>query len=310
MLREFFLYVSPLFAVYFLPDDYSVHFLLYYVYVRVLYFFTDKDQLTGLDYLFSLYHESLSHLYSERSELATVHYHSHLLSQVRRHGALGFTSCFARESYLGHTLKWCKGKTHLLSQFATWYEVSQNLQRDCSFSIADVFHSERFSVSFLRKSFITSMDSDFNACLKNLSASVSDCVFYSGYYRGLACLYSVSYSRTGRSISHFVSVRSSSCINGSICFASVLFYFSLRNQHYAFVKLHPCLSKSALCSLRRSVFPLVQKFIDFYFKLFDEKKFSFYILPVSDILNIVVKIPSLEENLSYFTAVEFLFEHD
>ena len=37
MLRDFLKYVSPLFAINFLPDDYSVHFLLYYTFIKVLY---------------------------------------------------------------------------------------------------------------------------------------------------------------------------------------------------------------------------------------------------------------------------------
>lgn len=49
MLRDFFLYISPFFVVYFLPDDYSVHFLLYYTFVKSLYFFTDEKQLNGVD---------------------------------------------------------------------------------------------------------------------------------------------------------------------------------------------------------------------------------------------------------------------
>ncbi|CAF4937112.1 unnamed protein product, partial [Rotaria socialis] len=119
MLRDFFLYVSPSFVVYYLPDDYSAHFLLYYAFVRTLYFFNDNKQLDGVDHLFHLYHKSLSRLYSERSELATVHYHSHLASQVHSHDALCFTSCFSRESYLAYALKLCKGTTHVLNQLVT-----------------------------------------------------------------------------------------------------------------------------------------------------------------------------------------------
>jgi hypothetical protein len=127
-LRDFFLYISPLFVVYFLPDDYAVHFLLYYTFVKSLYFFTDEKQLSGVDRLFRSYYKSLSRLYSNHSESATFHYHYHLFSQVISHGALCYTSCFPRESYLAYVLKLCKGKTHVLSQFVTWYEISQKLK--------------------------------------------------------------------------------------------------------------------------------------------------------------------------------------
>ena len=310
ILRDFFLYVSPVFAIQFLPDDYSAHFLLYYTYVKVLYFFTDKKQLIGIDRVFSLYHESLSRLYCPRSELATIHYHSHLLNQVYAHGALCFTSCFARESYLAYVLKWCKGKKHVLGQLVTWYEVYQNTQHSRSFSLSEIFFTERFSHSYLDNSFIISLHHDFTYCLQAFSASTSDCEFYCRYYRGLVCFHSISYSRRGHAISHFVSVQALSCVAGDLCFASVLFYFSLHQQKYAFVKVYPCLPRSLLSLLNRPVHPLVKKTIDSYFKLFDENVCSFKILPVSAIARKSIKIPLLENNICSFTCVDFDFEHD
>jgi hypothetical protein len=325
MLRDFFLYISPIFVVFYLPADYSVHFLLYYSFVKALYFFTDKKQLTGIDRLFYLYHESLSHLYSARSELATIHCHSHLLSQVNSHGALCFTSCFPRESYLAYVLKLCKGKTHVLNQLVTWYEISQNTQHTSSFTLHDLFSKETFSVSFVDNNFIISVHHDFTSCLQAFSASASHCKFFSRYYRGLVCFHSICYSRRGHSISHFhsicysrrghsishfVSIQSSSCVKNDLCFATVLFYFSLHNQYYAFVKHYPCLSRSLLSSLNRSVEPLVKKLIDSYFKFFDEEVFLFKIIPVSSIAKKVIKIPTLEDNICSFATVDFEFEHD
>ena len=82
----------------------------------------DISNVSDVDRLFHFYYESLSRLYSKRSELATIHFHSHLFNQVQYHGALCFTSCFARESYLAHVLRLCKGKTYVLNQLVTWYE--------------------------------------------------------------------------------------------------------------------------------------------------------------------------------------------
>ena len=310
MLRDFFLYICPVFVVFYLPDDYSVHFLLYYSFVKALYFFTDKKQLTGIDRLFYLYHESLSHLYSARSELATIHCHSHLLSQVNSHGALCFTSCFPRESYLAYVLKLCKGKTHVLSQLVTWYEISQNTQHASSFTLHDLFSKETFSASYVDNNFIISVHHDFTSCLQAFSAFVSDCKFFSRYYRGLLCFHSICYSRRGHSISHFVSIKTSSCVKNDLCFATVLFYFSLHNQYYAFVKHYPCLSRSLLSSLNRSVEPVVKKMIDSYFKFFDEEVFLFKIIPISSVAKKVIKIPTLEENICSFATVDFEFEHD
>ena len=176
----FFLYVSPFFVINFLPDDYSAHFLLYYTYVKVLYFFTDRKQLAGIEGLFSLYYESLSTLYSKRSELATIHYHSHLFSQVYSHGALCFTSCFPRESYLSHALKWCKGKTHVLSQLVTWYEVSQNNQSSSSYTLSDIFSKETFSLSYVDNSFIISVHQSFFWLSTSIfRINVSLCILFS-----------------------------------------------------------------------------------------------------------------------------------
>ena len=310
VLRDFFLYVSPMFAIQFLPDDYSTHFLLYYTYVRVLYSFTDRKQLIGIGRIFHLYHESLARLYSPRSELATIHYHSHPLTQVYAHGALYFTSCFPRDSYLAYVLKWSKGNTHVLSQLVTWYEVCENTQHTRSFSLSEIFSTERFSHSYLDNSFIISLHHDFTYCLQAISASTSECEFYCRYYRGLVCFHSISYSRRGHSISHFVSVQALSCLVGDFCFASVLFYFSLHQQNYAFVKIHPCLPRSLGSLLNRPIHPLVKKTIDSYFKLFDESVRSFKILPVSSIARKSIKVPLLENNICSFTCVDFDFEHD
>ena len=166
-----FFYVSPLFVINFLPNDYSAHFLLYYTFVKVLYFFTDEKQLLNIDNLFSLYHESLSRLYSKRSELATVHYHTHLLSQVFSHGALCFTSCFSRESYFAQVLNWCKGTTHVLNQMVIWYNISQNIHKSGSVSVSDIFSKESFSPTFLDKNFIATVQYDFVLSLKSFHAS-------------------------------------------------------------------------------------------------------------------------------------------
>ena len=257
-----------------------------------------------------MYYESLSRLYSKRSELATIHYHSHLFPQVDCHGALCFTSCFPRESYLAYVLQLCKGKTYVLSQLITWYEISQNTHNPSSLSLADIFSKETFSLSFVDNSFIITLHRDFTECLQMFSASASECIFYSRYYRGFVCFHSVCYTRRGYPISHFVSVQSSSCVKNNTCFASVLFFFLLHNQHYAFVKLYPCLARSLLSTLTRPVVPFVKDMIDSYFKFFDEKVFFFKTLPVSSIVKKVIKIPTLEESICSFACVDFEFEHD
>ncbi|CAF4310239.1 unnamed protein product, partial [Rotaria magnacalcarata] len=110
---------TPLSSILQLPNQtpYDSMHLIYHGHDSLL--FNDNKQLDGVDHLFHLYHKSLSRLYSERSELTTVHYHSHSASQVHSRGALCSTSCFSRESYLAYALKLRKGTTHVLNQLVT-----------------------------------------------------------------------------------------------------------------------------------------------------------------------------------------------
>ena len=242
--------------------------------------------------------------------MATVHYHSHLFSQVQAHGALCFSSCFVRESYLAHALEWCKGKTHVLSQLVTWYEISQNVYEPCSLSISDIFDREKFCASYMDKSLIDNVHQDFALCLQGFSAHTSDCLLFSRYWRGLVCYHSMCYSRRGYSISHFVSIQCASCIREKQCFASVPFYFSLHCQSYAFIRFHPCLTRNLLSLLGEPSLPVMTKIIDSYFNYFDERTFSYRIVPVSSVRKKVIKIPSPDDDICLFTPVQFDFEHD
>ena len=113
------MYVSPIFGILFLPDQMALHFLHYFIYIRVLHFYQNKDELNDIDYFFNYYYEHLAENYGPKSELCTIHIHSHLLEQVKRHGSLSMTSCFPRESYIGSAVKWCHGKKFILEQFIT-----------------------------------------------------------------------------------------------------------------------------------------------------------------------------------------------
>jgi hypothetical protein len=197
----------------------------------------------------------------------------------------------------------------LLHQLVTCYEISQNTHNRSSLSLTDIFSNETFSLSF-DQSLIVSLHHDFTECLQTFSAAASDCIFYSRYYRGIVCFHSTCYTRRGHAISHFVSVRSSSCTRNNTCFASVIFFFFLRNQHYAFLKLYPCLARSLLSTLTRTVVPFVKDMIDSIFKFFYEEVFFFKILPVSSIVKKVIRIPTLEKSICSFACVDFEFEHD
>ena len=112
--RDFLLYVSPIFVILFLPDEMAVHFLHYFIYIRILHYHENRDELYGIDEFFDHYYQHLVEHYGPKSELCTIHIHSHLLAQVKHHGALSMTSCFPRESYMGTAIKWCpREKAHV-----------------------------------------------------------------------------------------------------------------------------------------------------------------------------------------------------
>jgi len=109
------------------------------VFIRVLHFYHDKDELHGIDHYFNFYYEHLAEYYGPKSELCTIHIHSHLLDQVKRHGSLSMTSCFPRESYLGNAIKWYQGKKYMLEQFITCYNVDRTLYSNNTLNINHLF---------------------------------------------------------------------------------------------------------------------------------------------------------------------------
>ena len=117
--REFLLYIAPVFAVLFIPDCYAADFILYFLYVRPLHYFRDKSSLVGIDLLFNQYLEAIESLYGLCTSLCSLHMHQHLLEQVEQHGSLSMTNCFARESFLGSSIKLCHGTRYILQQLVT-----------------------------------------------------------------------------------------------------------------------------------------------------------------------------------------------
>ena len=113
--------------------------LYYFVFIRVLHFYYDRDELRDTDHYFNFYYEHLAGYYGPKSELCTIHIHSHFLDQVKRHESLPMTSCFPKESSLGTTVKWCQGEKYILEQFSTWYKVDHSLYSNNRLNINYLF---------------------------------------------------------------------------------------------------------------------------------------------------------------------------
>ncbi|CAF3744588.1 unnamed protein product [Rotaria sp. Silwood1] len=214
LFRDFFLYVSPLFSILFLPDRYALHFLYYFIYVRTLYHYEKISELENIDLLFDEYYKNLSKLYGEKSELLTVHLHAHLKEQVVHHGALSMTSCFPRESYLGLALTMCYGKKYVLAQYISWHLIERSLYDKNTIEVNDVFITERFYDRYLDIQMITRYKAKLIACLKRQNIILDEnfqIQYYARYCRGFKSYHSKVYLRAGRAISHRVSIANPKC---------------------------------------------------------------------------------------------------
>lgn len=311
---DFFLYVSPVFAMLFLPDRMAVHFLHYYVYIRTLHFYRNNEELDGIEKFFDHYYQHLAEFYGPKSNLCTVHIHSHLLAQVKRHGCLAMTSCFPRESFLGNLVKLCHGKKFILEQFFTWYRLNRVLSTDNNITVARLYEHRRFDDKYLDESLLKSTREKMLLCCekKNIQVDPSALKVFGRYTYGLKTFHSLCYSRAGNSISHWVSIRSDQCpVQCGRCFGEVILFFQSGDSYYAFIRHYPCMDKSLSDGLTSTtISPELDERLKAYFHVFHDKQFTYKIVPIDFILNKVIRMPWNESHLSIFTEVDLDWEHD
>jgi hypothetical protein len=73
-----------------LPEVYISHFLLLFIYVRVLRHFNDPNEIKDMPTLIHVYLSHFSSLFNECKELFSVHALVHLWQQVESHGGLAY----------------------------------------------------------------------------------------------------------------------------------------------------------------------------------------------------------------------------
>jgi hypothetical protein len=295
----------------FLPDTLALHFLHYFIYVRSLYFYEDIKELNGIENIFNYYYEHIKDYYGEKSQLFTLHLHSHLKDQVIKHGALVFTSCFARESYIGHSLKWCLGKKYILEQFITWYNVDRSLASTNSIKLNDIFRIEKLDETYMNICFIQNYQQKLIACAYKKNMNLIESKFYCRYSRGLKKFHSRAYTRTGNAISYMVSVLTDTCpMNRKTCFGEVLFYFNSSGLCYAFIKKYECVDFSISNALSTvSVPQVITDKLNCYYGFYNHNRFSYKIVPVSHISNKTINMKWLN-NMFVYTDVVCEWEHD
>ncbi|CAF1239252.1 unnamed protein product [Adineta ricciae] len=309
MFRDFLLYCSPIFVILFLPDKLALHFLHYFAYIRVLHFYQSPNELDGIDESFSFYFEHLSEHYGPKSELCTVHLHSHLLAQVKRHGSLSMTSCFPRESYIGNAVKWCQGKKYMLEQFITWYKVDRSLYSDSKLDINKLFSNGQLDDKYLDKLLVTSMNDKFTKCCEkqNIPLDKQNPVKqFARYFRGIKVFHSLSYQRGGYAISYWVSFNSNECLkNHGICFGEVIYYFKHDDKDYAFIKHYRCINKTLADGLTSvHVSQNLMNQLNKHYHFFHDEKYSYNIVLVTSIMNKTIRMPWIDPKVSVFTEID------
>ncbi|CAF1263859.1 unnamed protein product, partial [Didymodactylos carnosus] len=180
------------------------HFLHYFIYIRILHFYRDVNQLNDLEHFFDYYYRYLAQYYGPKSELCTIHMHIHLLAQVKRHGALALTSCFPRESFLGNAMNWCHGKTYILEQFITWYNIDRTLRVEKTLNLNQLFYDTRYDEKYLDIQFVHSVHDQFVSCCENKNIPFDQSAspkIYARHWRGLKTFHSRSYKRGGNAVS-------------------------------------------------------------------------------------------------------------
>ncbi|CAF1606063.1 unnamed protein product, partial [Didymodactylos carnosus] len=233
--------------------------------------------------------------------------------QAIKHGALALTSCFARESYLGNSLRWCHGKKYILEQFITWYIIDRSLRRTNKMNIDDLFYSEQFDERYLNKSFIPMHQDKLSLCLqrKNIDPNTK-IIYYARYRRGIKSFHSRAYSRSGNAISYMVSISTHKCpAKRQTCFAEILFYLNIHGVYYALIPKHDCVDSSISSGLSITTVPpqLVEKLNDYY-GFYNDKQYSYKIVPLLHVMNKVIKMQWSQKNIYVFTDIILDCEHD
>ena len=203
----------------------------------------------------------------------------------------------------------------MLEQFFTWYKIDRKLKTENTMTISYLYSHQRFDDKYFDESIITSTREKFLLCCqkKNLRLNRTSLIkTFSRYFRGLKTFHSLSYSRGGKAISYWISVRNDSCpMKHRICFGEIMYYFVFDDEYYAFIKHYKCIDKCLSDGLSSITIPpnLLYRLNNFYHFLHD-KEFSYKVISIESILNKVIRMSWNGSNTSVFTEVHLDWEHD
>ena len=147
--------------------------------------------------------------------------HQHPLEQADQHGSLSITSYFARESFLGSSIKLCHGTRYILQRLATWNNVDQSIYPHNNLMLSDLYTNEKlFDNRYIDSQILRQHSADFELCLSRggLKSNLSK-DFHAHFQRGLSVFHSKSYMRHGQAISYFVAMENKGCsFDPKVCF--------------------------------------------------------------------------------------------
>ncbi|CAF4876804.1 unnamed protein product, partial [Rotaria sp. Silwood1] len=211
------------------PEVYVYHFSLYFIYIRNLRHFSNRDEIREMPTFIEEYLKLFSSLYDQCAELYSAHALYHLHEQVEEHGGLAHHSLFSTESCLNHIAKLSHGSISLGQQISYWWCIHRQINSRKMINRPTLFtKSELILDSFFVYDVIENYRQEFDLAYNQTFGEFppQSMKFYSRYVHGLIVYHSMSYSRRNKSNSFSVLIETRNLRGEPInCFGQILLYF-------------------------------------------------------------------------------------
>ncbi|CAF3324527.1 unnamed protein product, partial [Rotaria socialis] len=296
------------------PSVYLSHFILLFIYIRVLRHFNDRDEIRNMSKFIHIYLTHFSRVYNPCKELYSVHALIHLWQEVEQHGGLGYHSLFAFESCLYEFEKLAHGSTLLCEQISFWWCVFRQIRsREVRYS-SNLFTDEQLILDNLFDNHVLNnyrqeFDLVYNQMLGEFPNSSLRC--YSRYQHGLIIYHSISYTRRGNSNSYDVCAKDdSNPVQSNLYYGQILFFSYVHDKPFLFLKRYVN-SNNTLSSLLKPMEDVSgwSIYIDKYYPLVRHSIFELVIIPCSYIVSKCILF-QLDREFSICTQIDLEAEHD
>ncbi|CAF3701611.1 unnamed protein product [Rotaria sp. Silwood1] len=170
------------------PEVYVYHFSLYFIYIRNLRHFSNRDEIREMPTFIEEYLKLFSSLYDQCAELYSAHALYHLHEQVEEHGGLAHHSLFSTESCLNHIAKLSHGSISLGQQISYWWCIHRQINSRKMINRPTLFtKSELILDSFFVYDVIENYRQEFDLAYNQTFGEFppQSMKFYSRYVHGL-----------------------------------------------------------------------------------------------------------------------------